>query len=66
MNFKLLKQLYQINSKSGSEDQIAEFILEFIANNYKGVSVEYDITGNIYITKGKAEKYPVIAAHLDQ
>ena len=66
MNFKLLKQLYQINSKSGSEDQIAEFILEFIANNHKGVSVEYDTTGNIYITKGKAEKYPVIAAHLDQ
>jgi putative aminopeptidase FrvX len=66
MNFKLLKQLYQINSKSGKEEKIAEFIMDFIAKNYQNVIVEFDTVGNLYITKGKADKYPVIAAHLDQ
>ena len=65
MNFKLLKQLYQINSKSGNEDKIAEFILDFLSKNYTGLIVDYDTVGNIYITKGQAEKYPIIAAHLD-
>lgn len=66
MNFKLLKSLYQINSKSGQEKQIITFLVEYIQNNFTNVQIEVDTTGNIYITKGKAENYPVIVAHTDQ
>ena len=65
MNFKLLKQLYQINSKSGSEAQIIDFITSFVTTNFPQVRIEIDKTGNIYITKGTADTYPVIVAHLD-
>ena len=66
MNFKLLKSLYQINSKSGQEKQIITFLVEYVQNNFTNVQIEVDTTGNIYITKGKAETYPVIVAHTDQ
>lgn len=66
MNFKLLKQLYQINSKSGSEAQIIDFITSFVTTNFPQVHIEIDKTGNIYITKGIADTYPVIVAHTDQ
>lgn len=65
MNFKLLKQLYQINSKSGSEAQIIDFITSFVTTNFPQVRIEIDKTGNIYITKGIADTYPAIVAHLD-
>ena len=65
MNFKLLKTLYQINSKSGQEKQIITFLVEYIQNHFSNVQVEVDTTGNIYVTKGKSETYPVIVAHLD-
>jgi putative aminopeptidase FrvX len=66
MNLKLLKQLYQINSKSGNEAQITDFIVTFIQSHYPSVEVDVDLTGNIYITKGKSDTYPVIVAHTDQ
>ena len=66
MNFKLLKALYQINSKSGQEKQIITFLVEYVQNNFTNVQIEVDTTGNIYITKGKADTYPVIVAHTDQ
>ena len=60
----LLKQLYIINSKSGMEDEIKSFILDHL----KGVplSVESDAIGNLFITKGSADRYPCVAAHLDE
>jgi putative aminopeptidase FrvX len=66
MNLKLLKQLYQINSKSGNETQITDFIVTFVQSHYPSVEVEVDSTGNIYITKGKSDTYPVVVAHTDQ
>lgn len=66
MNLKLLKQLYQINSKSGDEAQITDFIVTFIQSHYPSVKVEVDSISNIYITKGISDTYPVIVAHTDQ
>lgn len=66
MNLKLLKQLYKINSKSGNETQIIDFIVTFIKSHYPNVEVEVDSIGNIYLTKGKSDTYPVIVAHTDQ
>ena len=61
---QLLKQLYQINSKSGHEDEIKRFVLQYL----KGLplSIYEDNIGNLFITKGIAEYYPCIAAHLDE
>lgn len=60
----LLKQLYQINSYSDNEDEIRRFVLQQIAD--LPLRVEVDNYGNVLITKGNAEKYPCVAAHLDE
>ena len=63
---KLLKQLYSIHSKSGKEDKIRRFIIKYVKRKIKDARIVKDTTGNIYITKGISETYPVIVAHLDQ
>ena len=67
MNYKLLKQLYKIHSKSGFEGEIITFICKWTSKNVPNSKLDLDWnTGNIYITKGKSETYPCIVAHLDQ
>ena len=63
---KLLKQLYSIHSKSGKENKMRRFIIKYVKRKIKDARIVKDTTGNIYITKGDAETYPVIVAHLDQ
>ena len=60
----LLKQLYLINSYSGHEEEIKSFVLQQLAD--LPLKIEEDAFGNILITKGNAEKYPCVAAHLDE
>lgn len=67
MNFRLLKKLYSIHSKSGQEGKMISFIYEWINTNVKNAFVDVDWnTGNMYITKGNAQTFPCIVAHLDQ
>lgn len=66
IDLNLLKDLYKINSHSGEEDQIRRFILSYLRKHYTGLRVRTDSLGNIYITKGRAEHYPTIVAHMDQ
>ena len=67
MDFKLLKQLYKIHSKSGYEGKIISFVCKWTNKNIQGAKMELDWnTGNIYITKGTAKTYPCMVAHLDQ
>lgn len=67
MNFKLLKDLYGIHSKSGSEACIIRYICNWIRNNIPEATIKCDTyNGNIYITKGISESYPCMVAHLDQ
>lgn len=61
---ELLKQLYRIISKSGMETKMKSFILERISD--LDLSIETDEIGNLFITKGKADTYPCLAAHLDE
>ena len=61
---KLLKQLYRISSRSGAEDRIKSFVLDCLID--VELKVETDETGNLFITKGEAEFYPSVAAHLDE
>lgn len=60
----LLKQLYQINSKSGHEAEIKRFVLNQLED--LPLTVVEDDFGNVFITKGQAEHYPCVAAHLDE
>lgn len=66
MNFKLLKTLYKINSKSNQEDQIVNFLVTYIKDHYNNVTVKVDDTNNIYVTKGVSDTYPCIVSHTDQ
>ena len=60
----LLLQLYEISSKSGMEDNMKTFVLECLCG--LDLIIEMDETGNLFITKGLAESYPCVAAHLDE
>ena len=60
----LLKQLYNIPSKSGKESRIKSFILDYLKD--LDLSIETDDFGNIFMTKGIADIYPCITAHLDE
>ena len=61
---ELLKQLYQINSYSGQEEEIRQFVLQQLAD--LPLEIKNDEFGNVLITKGLADKYPCVAAHLDE
>ena len=61
---KLLKRLYAINSKSGSEAAIKELVLRELAD--VECAIEEDDFGNLFITKGEAECYAGVTAHLDE
>lgn len=63
---KLLKRLYETYSPSGKENRIRTFIKKHIAANIPDAVVTKDAVGNLYITRGFAEDYPCIVAHLDQ
>lgn len=65
-DIKLLKQLYKINSKSGQEQQIVDFIVDYVSTRYPSVLIEMDKANNIYLTKGKTDMYPCVVSHLDQ
>lgn len=61
---ELLKRLYAINSKSGSEATIKKLVLRELAD--VECTIEEDDFGNLFITKGEAERYPGVTAHLDE
>ena len=61
---ELLKQLFKIISKSGMEDKMKSFVLDNLKNEV--LQVESDDIGNLFITKGIADTYPCVAAHLDE
>lgn len=64
MDKKLLKSLYAIHSPSLGEDDMRDFLVSYIEEI--GVNCKIDETGNVYATKGDAETYPCVVAHMDQ
>ena len=61
---ELLKSLYTINSKSGCEGLIKSFFIGLLAD--LELTIEEDCIGNIFITKGCADSFPCVTAHLDE
>lgn len=63
---KLFKKLASIYSGSDKEEPMRRYIKRWIRSCVRNVSVKTDEYGNMYITKGEAETYPCVVAHLDQ
>ena len=64
MNEKLLKKLYSINSPSGKETDMENFVIEFVSG-ISGVNFWSDKRGNIYAEKRGSEigsEFPCIVA----
>lgn len=61
---ELLKRFYEVNSKSGYEEQIKELFKAQLA--CLDIVVEEDAFGNIFITRGCADSYPCVTAHFDE
>ena len=61
---ELLKALYAINSKSGNEIALKEFVRSSLSD--LDITIVEDELGNLFITKGDVEAYPCIVAHLDE
>ena len=61
---QLLKSLYKINSKSGKEAAIKAFVQGYLST--MNLDIRCDAFGNLFITKGVADSYPTIVAHLDE
>lgn len=64
MNVDLLKELYSIFSPSGDTKKMRRFLKKAI--KARGGDVVQDKKGNLLVTKGKADTYPCLAAHIDQ
>ena len=62
---ELLKKLYKVYSPSEKERAMIKFIWNY-TKRIIDTKIEADTAGNLYITKGEAESYPCIVAHLDQ
>ena len=63
---KLLKRLYEIHSLSGKENRMRSFIKQHVSKTIPDAVIKQDAIGNLYITRGVAEHYPCVVAHLDQ
>lgn len=61
---KLLKKLYQISSPSGGETSMRKYVADYCKKNKATIS--FDKAGNVYVTKGQADVYPCVVAHLDE
>lgn len=66
LNLDLLKALYCVFSPSNGEKKMRRFIKRHIKNNIPTAIVTQDVHGNLFVTKGEAESYPCLCAHMDQ
>lgn len=63
MRTQLLKDLLTVQTVSGREDRMVDFLLKHC--QAEGYKVYADIYNNVYVTKGEADWYPAIGAHID-
>lgn len=61
---ELLKELYGISARTHQEKDMIAFVSQRLSD--LGIVFTTDKAGNIYATKGNADTYPCIAAHLDE
>lgn len=62
---KNLIKLYYVSSPSGKEKKMRKYLKEWLKANVPQATFYADQSG-IYVTKGYAETYPCIVAHIDE
>jgi putative aminopeptidase FrvX len=60
---RLLRKLLAVQSLYNQEDQMVAFLAEHCRR--EGYTVVSDEHNNVYVTKGQADHYPTVAAHID-
>lgn len=64
---QLLHQLYTTHAPSGREWSLICLVRDYLSMHVPEAKVKMDGWGNLYITKGTAERgYPTLCCHLDQ
>ena len=63
MNTKLLYSLLAIESESHDSTEMEDFILRYARRRRWDIATDH--MGNIYLTKGRADVYPCVVAHMD-
>ena len=58
-----LKELLSIPTKTWEEDRLIAYLIEHFES--RGYHYEIDDMGNLYVTKGISEYYPLVLAHTD-
>jgi tripeptide aminopeptidase len=58
-----LKAILEVPSKTGQEQRLVAFLEDYLSK--EGYDYFSDKKGNIYVTKGKADSYPLVLAHTD-
>lgn len=68
LNKTLLKHLLSIQAPSRQEAPVVKFVLDFLSKKFNNGEITYEIdkSGNLLITKGKADLYPCLVAHMDE
>jgi len=62
----LMQRIFNVQSVSYDTHAMREFIIGYINEmDYDNISIDIDISGNIYVTKGNADTYPCVVSHID-
>lgn len=62
---KNLIKLYYVSSHSGQEKKMRKYLKQWFKENVPTATVVSDQSG-IYVTKGEAQSYPCVCAHIDE
>jgi len=62
-NLNRLKEILSVPTHSGDESRMIKYLIEVLES--KGYDFEVDGMGNIFVTKGVTEHYPLFIAHTD-
>ena len=62
-NLKHLKEVLSIPTKTWKEDLMIEYLSNYCDN--KGYNHWKDKNGSVYVTKGNADMFPCVVAHID-
>ena len=62
-NLKHLKEVLSIPTKTWKEELMIQYLVDYCED--KGLQYETDHNGSVYVTKGNADMFPCVVAHID-
>lgn len=65
-NFRLMRQIFRVQSKSKQDHRMRQFLWAMVPKLAGDAPTRIvEEKGNLYVTKGRADLYPCVVAHLD-